>query len=151
MIRALCALLIIATSTASAQTNTPEVPNPNFGDIAAVFSDPSTPTGAVIVYNPVICQKIGAACLFFRVHEHCHVALNHQFQPGIHPTIRERDADYCAAANANPQVVMAAWNLFMNGGSSSNWHTYGSPYQRANRLCNFAFQAGNWIGPMPCP
>lgn len=134
-----------------AQTPTPEIPNPSFGDIAAVFPDFNSPTGAVIVYNPQICQSIGQACLFFKIHEHCHVYLQHHFQPGIHPTQREADADRCAAANTHPQAVLTTWNLFMNGGSSSDWHTYGSPYQRANRLCNFAMQAGNWIGPTHCP
>lgn len=138
-------------SPALAQTNTPEIPNPQFGDIAAVFSNPQSPTGAVIVYNPIICSQIGLACAFFQVHEHCHVGLGHQFQPGIHPTFRERDADQCAASRANPQAVLVAWQLFMNGGSSSDWHTYGTPSQRARRLCLFAQQAGNWIGPSPCP
>jgi hypothetical protein len=142
-------LLAVAFPTlAFAQTPTPEMPNPNFGDIAAVFPNPSSPTGAVIVYNPVICAQIGAfACGFFRVHEHGHVALKHQFQPGIHPVARERDADRFAAFNAQPQQILAAWNLFRLGGSSSNWHTYGTPVQRAIRLCNFAKQSGRWIGP----
>lgn len=146
------AALYLSISYAAAQTLTPEVPNPQFGDIAAVFPHPGTPTGAVIVYNPIICNQIGsAACEFFRVHEHGHVALQHHFQPSIHPMARERDADQFAARNANPQAVLAGWHLFMNGGSSANWHTYGSPYQRAKRLCNFAIQANNWIGPFPCP
>lgn len=144
--------LVFLSVPASAQTATPEVPDYNFGDIAAVFPDARTRTGAVIVYNPRICQQIGpGACEFFRVHEHCHVALGHQFiGPRIHPMARERDADQCAARNAPPGAVLAAWRLFHAGGSSSNWHTYGTPYQRAVRLCQFARQAGNWSGPPNC-
>lgn len=152
MIRYFCIfILALFSSLAHAQTPTPEIPNANFGDIAAVFPNPNSPTGAVIVYNPIICQQIGMACGFFRVHEHGHVALGHQFQSGIHPTIRERDADRFAAKYAHPQEIFVAWQLFINGGSSSNWHTYGTPQQRAHRLCLFAQQAGNWIGPSPCP
>lgn len=146
----LCISLLL-TSNATAQTATPEVSNPQFGDIAAVFPHAGSPTGAVIVYNPNICRQIGAAaCEFFRVHEHGHVYLGHQFQPFAHPTGRERDADRFAATNAHPEAVYAAWLLFRNGGSSSNWHTYGTPLQRAHRLCVFAQQAGNWIGPQQC-
>ncbi len=145
-------LLVLFSATAlNAQTATPEVANPGFPDIAAVFPHGQSPTGAVIVYNPALCQQIGIACLFFKVHEHGHVYLGHQFQPGIHPVVRERDADHFAAIHASPQAILAAWQLFMSGGSSSNWHTYGSPPQRARRLCLFAWQAGRWIGPTPCP
>jgi len=136
---------------ANGQTPTPEIPDPTFNDIAAVFPDARTPTGAVIIYNPNICNQIGAACGFFRVHEHCHVSLGHQFLgPRIHPVARERDADRCAAANAGSANVVAAYLLFRAGGSSSNWHTYGTPLQRARRLCLFAKQANNWAGPPNC-
>jgi len=153
MIRAwLAAALCLAATIGGAQTPTPEVPDPSFGDIAAVFPSNASPTGAIIVYNPNICAQIGPfACEFFRVHEHGHVASGHVFQPGKHPAAREAEADLYAATYANPQAVFAAWQLFMAGGSSSNWHTYGTPYQRANRLCNYAAQAGNWMGKLPCP
>ncbi len=137
-------------SSTSGLTNSPEIPNPNFGDIAAVFADNRSPTGAVIVYNPVICQRIGAACIFFKYHEHGHIALGHHVNSFVTPMIRERDADNYAAQNAPPETIVVAWNLFNNGGSSSNWHTYGSPRDRAKRLCLFAKQAGNWSGPDNC-
>ncbi len=152
MFRALLILLsLFIPHAAIAQTATPEYPNPNLQDIAVVYPYAYSPTGAVIIYNPYICQQIGLACLFFKAHEHGHVYLGHQFQPGMHATARERDADQFAASVASPQAVYAAWRLFINGGSSSNWHTYGTPKQRARRLCLFAIQAGNWMGPTPCP
>lgn len=147
------ALFLIFTlfpSITEAQTATREIADWRFPDIAAVFPDPNSPTGAVIVYNPQICQAIGIACGFFKFHEHCHVYLKHQFQPFMHSMVRERDADRCAAYNAPPIQVFHAWKLFIHGGSSSNWHTYGTPLQRARRLCLFAREANNWIGPSQC-
>ncbi len=149
--RVLLIILGFFSFSASAKTQTPEIPNAQFNDIAAVFPHQGSPTGAIIVYNPLICRQIGRACAFFRTHEHGHVALGHHFQQGIHPVARERDADRFGATHSDPRAVYAAWRLFKGGGSSSNWHTYGSPDQRAHRLCSFAVQAGNWIGPYPCP
>ena len=134
----------------TAQTLTPEIPNWNHPDIATVFPDPWSPTGAVIVYNPGTCQQIGLACLFAKFHEHGHVALGHHFQPGVYRMEQERDADRYAATYAPPQAVLAAWHLFMSGGSSSDGTIYGTPQERARRLCLFAQQAGNWIGPVSC-
>jgi hypothetical protein len=150
-------LILLSTlwhTPSTAQTLTPEKPDESYGDIAAVFRDAQSPTGAVIVYNPNICSSIGLACVFFKFHEHGHVLHRHHLIPGIPPMISERDADRFAATNAPPQAVLAAWHLFRNGGSSSNWHTYGSPQARAQRLCRFARQAGKWTGPVgpqvPC-
>lgn len=148
---ALATISFLLTTPLSAQTATPEIPHMHLNDIAVVVPNGNSPTGAVIFYNPQICQQIGLACHFFRAHEHCHVLLGHQFQAGIHPMIRERDADYCAARYAGSQAVRTAWYLFMNGGSSSDWHTYGTPQERGRRLCAFAMQVGNWNGPVPCP
>ena len=132
---------------AFAQTNTPEVAQPGLNDIAIVVPDQSSPSGAVIYFNPRICSQIGAACAFFRVHEHGHVQANHQFTGYGFQMEKERDADEFAARNANPQAVLAAWNLFMSGWSSQDWRVYGSPFDRALRLCRFAKGGGNWVGP----
>ncbi|MEW6460563.1 MAG: hypothetical protein AB1459_05495 [Pseudomonadota bacterium] len=104
--------------------------------------------GAVIIYNPYFCQQIGAACGFFRAHEYGHVTLGHQFMhPGAYPAQREAQADEWAAANAQPQEILAAYYLFLNGGSSQNWQVYGHPQQRAARLRGYAINYGRWIGP----
>ncbi|MGR3525367.1 MAG: hypothetical protein ACU0CT_05130 [Paracoccaceae bacterium] len=149
--RHVAAIFLLLSSSVGAQTATPEVPTPGLNDIAVVVAHPNSPTGAVILFNPSLCQQIGLACRFFAVHEHCHVLLGHHLNPGGNTMLKERDADRCAAQNAPPQAVMAAWTLFMNGGSSSDWHTYGPPQDRARRLCLFAAQTGNWSGPFPCP
>ncbi|PJI91282.1 hypothetical protein BC777_0106 [Yoonia maricola] len=150
MCKYLAVIVCILFCPVAGFSQSPEVPDETFPDIAAVFADPQSPTGATIIYNPIICASIGEACVFFRYHEHGHVYLGHHRNPSTPPVIRERDADNYAAANAPPSAVLTAWHLFMNGGSSSNWHTYGTPIDRARRLCSFAWQAGNWIGPLPC-
>lgn len=137
-------ILVLTSLTSWAQV--PEIANPNLNDIAMVQPHPQY--GAIIIYNPIICQQIGAACGFFRAHEYGHVALGHQFMhPGAYPAQREAQADEWAAANAHPQEILAAYYLFLNGGSSSNWQVYGHPQQRAARLRQFAIQYGRWVGP----
>lgn len=124
----------------------PEIADPNLNDIAIVQPHPQY--GAVIIYNPIICQQIGAACEFFRAHEYGHVALEHQFMhPGAYPAQREAQADELAAMNAHPQEILAAYYLFLNGGSSPNYQVYGHPQQRAARLRQYAIKYGTWIGP----
>ncbi len=139
------AFVLFVSFSASAQ-QVPEIPDPQLNDIAMVQPHPQY--DAVIIYNPIICQQIGAACGFFRAHEYGHVVLGHQFMhPGAYPAQREAQADHWAAANGNPQEILAAYYLFLNGGSSPNWQIYGHPQQRAARVRQFAINAGNWIGP----
>lgn len=124
----------------------PEIPNPQLNDIAMV--QPHPVYGAVIFYNPIICQQIGPACGFFRAHEYGHVVHHHQLMPpGAYAAAREAEADCWAASNGIPQEILAAYYLFMNGGSSPDFQVYGSPQQRANRVRQCAIQAGRWIGP----
>lgn len=158
MLTGLAVMLAVSPARAQGLTPTPEIARTNFNDIAAVFPAAQygvqSPTGAVIVYNPMICQQIGAACVFFKYHEHGHVALRHHLvhlTGNVPPMIRERDADRWAANNAPPQAIYVAWQLFYTGGSSSNWHTYGHPRDRAYRLCRFAQQAGKWLANHNCP
>ena len=140
------ALLFLLFVPFFALAQVPEIPDPNLNDIAIVRSDPQY--GAVIIYNPNICQQIGAACGFFRAHEYGHIVLGHQFlHPGAYPAQREAQADEWAAANGRPQEILAAYYLFSNGGSSTNWQVYGNPQQRAARLRQYAISYGTWIGP----
>tara|TARA_R110000868_G_scaffold411493_1_gene704568 strand:+ start:65290 stop:65739 length:450 start_codon:yes stop_codon:yes gene_type:complete len=135
--------LLLATAL-SAQV--PEIADEQLNDIAIVKPHPEY--GAVIIYNPSICQQIGAACGFFRAHEYGHIALNHQYlHPSAYPAQREAEADRWAASNGIPQEILAAYYLFLNGGSSGDWQTYGNPQQRAQRLRLYAIDAGKWIGP----
>ena len=123
-----------------------EIADPQLNDIAIVKPHPQY--GAVIVYNPNLCQQIGLACGFFRAHEYGHIALNHQYlHPSAYPAVREAQADRWAAFNGKANEILAAYYLFLNGGSSANWQVYGNPQQRAARLRQFAIEAGNWLGP----
>ena len=103
--RHVAAIFLLLSSSVGAQTATPEVPTPGLNDIAVVVAHPNSPTGAVILFNPSLCQQIGLACRFFAVHEHCHVLLGHHLNPGGNTMLKERDADRCAAQNAPPQAV----------------------------------------------
>ena len=55
-------VLVLIPLTSWAQV--PEIADPNLNDIAMVQPHPQYE--AVIIYNPIICQQIGAACGFFR-------------------------------------------------------------------------------------
>ena len=139
------ALCVASFPFVDAQGQVPEIPDASLPDIAMVRPDPQY--GAVIIYNPIACQQIGAACGFFRAHEYGHVVLGHQYlHPSAYPAAREGDADCWAASNGIPQEIYAAYVLFMNGGSSSNWQVYGTPPQRAQHIRACAINAGRWIG-----
>jgi len=113
---------------ASAQV--PEIANPQLNDIAMVTVLPNGQPA--IVYNPIICQQIGAAlCGFYRAHEYCHISLGHTVRQ-IWPQQRELEADCCAARNASQVEATAAYQWFMSGGGSSPVHGFGQ--QRAARI-----------------
>lgn len=126
-------------------SSVPEIADLSLHDVAILRPDPQY--GLVIVYNPAICQMVGPACGFFLSHEHGHVAHEHQpRQSADQLATMESQADCWAAAHSNPREVMAAFYLFMNGGSSPNWEIYGHPRQRAARVRECAINAGNWVG-----
>ena len=126
----------------------PEIPNPNLPDIAVVVPDPRSFYGAVIYYNPLICNQVGAwVCGFFRTHEYGHVALGHALVRTF-PPIAERSADCWAAQNGSPDDTLAAYEAFLiYRRSSPDWWRYGDPIERANRLRICAIQAERWLGP----
>lgn len=141
-------LLVSLFSANGAFAQVPEIADSNLQDIAEVRSAHNQ-YGAVILYNPKICNQIGAACGFFRAHEYGHVVLKHQYlNPAAYPAVREAAADCWAATNGIPNEIYSAYQLFMAGNSSSNWKIYGNPQQRAQRVKNCAVSAGKWIGPV---
>ena len=140
--------ITLVGTTISAHTQVPEIPDPQLPDIAVVQPHPQY--GAVIIYNPNICNQIGLACGFFRAHEYGHVMLNHQFlHPGAYPAVREAQADCWAAIYGNPPEILAAYEMFMSGISSPNYQIYGHPLERAQRVKQCAIQAGTWINLLP--
>ena len=74
------AMPLILLFSVQSLAQVPEIPNPQLNEIAIVQPHPQY--GAVIIYNPIICQQIGPACGFFRTHEYGHVVHNHHF---MHP------------------------------------------------------------------
>jgi len=84
----------------------------------------------------------------FRAHEYGHIVLGHLLVDSRQYAFQlEAQADCFAAQHAAPQETLAAWQLFMNGGSSGNWMVYGPPLQRAERVRECAMSAGIWRGP----
>ncbi len=122
-----------------------EIPDPNLPYIAKVRVDPRW--GYVVIYNPDICQQIGAACGFFRTHEFAHYWLKHPLplSPASFPSSLEGEVDCWTAKYGKPNEIFAAYQLFLEDGSNPNWNTYGDPVQRAKRIRTCAIQAGNWI------
>ncbi|WP_095128634.1 ImmA/IrrE family metallo-endopeptidase [Pseudomonas sp. Irchel s3h14] len=140
------AILLLSVLFGSSAIAVPEIPDPSLNDIAMVKPDPFY--GAVIIYNPSICQQIGPACGFFRAHEIGHVFSGHHLLPPYaYNSQVEFQADCWAASNGIPYEIFAAYQLFLSGGSSANWNIYGNPQQRAARLKYCAQMAGRWIGP----
>ena len=45
-----------------------EIPDPDLDEIAMIRADPNW--GTAVIYNPVTCQEIGEACMFFRRHRY---------------------------------------------------------------------------------
>jgi hypothetical protein len=140
--------------SAFAQAQTLEIADPELHKITQVFPDAASPTGAVIAYNPSKCRQIGMACKFLQIHEHGRIELGYQPAKagalGQDLEVLEREADKIAAINASPQVVFAGWQFFRTGYAGLSHESYRQPQLRAKRICEFAQQVGNWIGPVPC-
>ena len=94
------------------------------------------------------------ACEFLQMHEHGRIQLG--YQPAKAGALAqnleflELEADKFAATNASPRVVLAGWQFFRTGYAGLSFKTYEQPLLRAKRICEFAQQVGNWIGPIPC-
>ncbi|MCZ6805257.1 MAG: hypothetical protein O7D86_15370 [Proteobacteria bacterium] len=122
-----------------------EIPDSNLPQIAKVRLGGEW--GYTVIYNPVICKQIGAACGFFRTHEYAHYWLDHPlaFSPTSYPASYEAEVDCWTARYGNPNEVFAAYQLFLEDGSNPNWSSYGDPNERAERIRTCAIQTGNWI------
>ena len=98
-----------------AQEGVKEIANPHLKTIAMLFV-PADGSGLIIYYNPNICRQVGEAlCMFYRMHERGHVALNH-VKRKVPTKQGEPEADCWAAQNAPRESVKAAYDHFMSGG-----------------------------------
>ncbi len=105
-------------------------------------------TGAnVVIYNPVICQQIGDACGFFRLHVFAHDRLIHTIlpKPADYPASQEYQADCWAAKYGKPHEIYAAVQLISDEDRDKNLKIHGNPAQRAEQIRVCAIDAGNWI------
>lgn len=129
ILRYLSAAALLTISMVSI-AQVPEIPDPNFPDIAGVRRNPDG--SPFIIYNPLLCSNMGPLlCGFYRTHEYCHIALGHGLRPNW-PQKMEAEADCCAAQRASTGEVISAYNWFMAGGGSTPQH--GSGFERAQRL-----------------
>lgn len=110
----------------------PEIPQPGLSDIAIATL---TPAGAVIYYNPVLCNQNLLFCRFARAHEYGHVALGHL--GGVYPPMAEAQADCFAATHAAPAEVNAAVQLYTMAGMNGDM-VHGTGFQRAQRIADAA-------------
>ena len=104
-------------------------------------------TGAnVVIYNPVICQQIGDACGFFRLHAFAHDRLIHQILPcEAYPLLSEDQADCWAAKYGKPHEIYAAVQLISDEDRDKNLKIHGNPAHRAEHIRACAIDNGNWI------
>ncbi len=140
--------LLLCISSCRANVTTPywEIADPSLPDIAMIRM---VRTGAaVVIYNPDTCQKIGAACGFFRTHAFAHDRLNHTIlaSPESYPLSMETQADCWAAKYGKPDEVYAAVQFFMENANNPNWKIHGDRVRRAENVRSCAIQVGNWIG-----
>lgn len=99
-----------------------------------------------VIYNPVICDQIGAACGFFYKHAFSHYFLNHQLlEPKYYTQLQEDQADCYAAKTAKSEDVFAAVML-MESDEASNYPITGDPKKRARLVRECAVKYNNWAG-----
>lgn len=128
-----------------ASTHFREIATPDLPYIAMIRTDRTD--SSKVVYNPVLCEKVGDACGFFRSHAYAHLVLNHELlPPGSYPDSLEAEADCFAARNADPEEVLAAFRLLTDENRNPDIPITGDPAQRAQSIRDCAVKAGNWTG-----
>lgn len=120
-----------------------EIPDSKLPYIAKIRADPRW--GSAVIYNPVMCEEIGAACGFFRSHAFAHAHRNHLLlPPDAYPPTLEAEADCWAAKNGKANEVYAAVQLLLDENRNPDLNITGDPVQRAENIRTCALQAGNW-------
>ena len=120
-----------------------EITDSNLSYIARVRADPNW--GSVVIYNPVTCKQIGAACGFFRTHAHAHAMRNHLLlRPEAYPYTLEDEADCWAAKNGKSNETYAAVQFFLDEDRDPEIKITGEPLRRAEKIKACAIKAGKW-------
>lgn len=122
-----------------------EIPDPNFKYIAMVRADPRW--GYAVVYNPVLCERIGDACAFFRAHEYSHGFRNDIFlRPDEYPQSLVDRGDCWAAKYVEPYEVEAVINLLNDSEAVKELPIYGDTAHRIEVIKKCAADGGIWLG-----
>lgn len=123
-----------------------EIADPYLDEIAMMRPDPNW--GTAVIYNPVTCEKIGAACMFFRLHAYAHEQLRHGLlgEPDDYPASQEAAADCWAAKYGKPGDVYAAFVLLTDKQRDPTLRIHGDPEQRAAWIKHCAMETDNWMG-----
>ena len=89
--------------------------------------------GAIVIYNPDMCEQIGEACGFFRMHAYAHIFLEHQIlpEPGDYTPSIEKKADCWAASHIKESEVRAAVEFLLDEDRHAGLRIHGNPAERA--------------------
>ncbi len=137
-------ILLCLSCNVGVITPTAEIADPSLPEIAMMRADPHW--GTVVIYNPDICEEIGEACGFFRLHAFAHAHLNHTLlaSPQNYPTSIEAEADCWAAKYGKINEVSAVVKLFLDKDRNPSWKIHGDPIKRAEKIRACAMQTGKW-------
>lgn len=121
---------------------TSEIADPHLKEITMIRADPHW--GAVVIYNPITCKEIGAACGFLKLHVFAHKHLNHTLlaDPAAYPVSVIKRADCWAAKYGKTNEIEAVISLFEDGNQKPNWRLHGDLQQRAENIRSCALKAG---------
>jgi len=135
---------VIFTGVANAQASW-EIPDPDFKYIAMVRKFPRE--RYAVIYNPVLCEKIGDACAFFRAHEYSHGFRNDIIlRPDEYPQSLEDRGDCWAAKYVDSHEVEAVINLLSDSEAIKDLPIFGDPAHRIEVIKKCAADGGIWLG-----
>ena len=119
-----------------------ELRDPDLKEIAMIRADPHW--GAVVIYNPNICDEMGDACGFFRLQAYAHKHLNHSLlaEPELYPNSLIAKADCWAAQYGKSNEIRAAIDILGDEDRNPDWKIHGNAKQRAENITACAEIAG---------
>lgn len=138
-------VLALATAPGRLAAQVEEVEDPDLPVVAMTRADPDL--GLVVVYNPALCARLGAACGFLRMHAQGHVFYGHPpVLPADYSDREETLADCWAAREGDPMQILATHQWLSSGSGHAQLGVHGDTLQRAKNIRNCAIQGGNWLG-----
>lgn len=137
-------LLIVSSFFSSAHAYFQELTDVMLKEIAMVRADPNWST--VVIFNPELCEQVGEACGFIKMHEFAHVKLNHGLlaKKSMYTRLTRNEADCWAAGQSKPEEVKAVVDLFTDENRDKSLRLYGDLKERATNIKACAKKANNW-------